>query len=114
LRVLAALRADDVVHFAPAAVTTAAAVATAAIAAAVTTAAVAASVTAAATAAVATGLAAGRAALGLVSVALLGVVPLVVRAERERLIAVQTGECSVLIAHNDGLLSLVLGKGPAI
>jgi len=44
-------------------------------------------------------LAAGRAALGLVIVALLGVVPLIVRAERERLIAVQTGECSVLIAH---------------
>src|SRR6266545_7515568 len=78
LCVLTALSADGVVHFALAAVATAAAVAAAAVA------------TVVAAAAGAPVLAAGRAALGLVCVALFAVVLLVVRAERERLVAVET------------------------
>ena len=52
-------------------------------------------------------------ALGFVCVALFGVVLLIVRSERERAVAVHTGQGLVLITH-DGLLSIEFGKGPTI
>jgi len=55
----------------------------------------------------------GGTALRLVGVALLSVILLVVGGEDEFLAAVLTDECLVLIAH-DGLLSVLLGKGPII